>query len=512
MDQLTLNQYNRDFSRIAESYQLLKDQKITLDEYRTISGKYGIYPQPDYETDDLHLVRFRVAAGRLNKSKLRFLLMSIAKYKIAQIKLIHTQSIQIHDLSLDRIFHLILEAYEYGLISLGSGSNFPRNVVCSPLSGVEEGEYVNVMPYAEIANQFLVEQMESIRLPDKLEIAFSNSPKNVSRATFTDLGFAAKNNKCFEVYIAGGLAVEPKPGVLVGSNISPRKILYYIMAMIQLYSKHGIFHDRSKSRSSYLQRIFSREELIGEYRRELDLLLGGIDLDIHHSPRSVTKTGDESIETNRRIFRQKQKNLYYVEYKPVCGYMDAESFKRIYSNVEPLNQVEIRITPASSLYIINLNAKEAKKVYEATAGGADNSLEAAFTCAGSRYCTRGLADTDGLLLKSIEKFKSENVHSDFLPQIRISGCEISCSSHQVAGLGFQGIKSKDSDEFLVFHSGNDAQGKEVFSESDAVMTAKQIPDFLFALQKELKQVNMSYRDWILHFPDKMDSLIQQFSK
>lgn len=511
MDELTLKQYKEDFAKITSGFQSLLERQITLDEYRVLSGKYGIYPQPNYQNDSLHLVRFRVAAGRLNKNKLRFLLMSIAKYKIAQIKLIHTQSIQIHDLSLEKIFELILEAYEYSLISLGSGSNYPRNVVCSPLSGVEEGEFINVLPYAELANQFLVEQMDEFILPDKLEIAFSNSPKNVSRATFTDVGFVARNNKCFDVYIAGGLSIEPKLGVQVANNISPRKILYYIKAMIQLYSKYGIFGNRSESRSSYLQRLFAKDVLIAKFQEELNALYEHIDLDIHLTPRSVTKPANGEIATNHRIFKQKQKGLYYVEYKPICGYMDSESFKRIYSNIEALNQVEIRVTPSSSLYIINLNAKEAKRVYEATGGGAENPLEAAFTCAGSRYCTRGLADTDGLLLESIEKFRMEDTSSQLLPQIRISGCEISCSSHQVAGLGFQGIKTNDADAFLVFHSGNDYQNEEVFSESGVVVSAKQIPLFLYALNQTLKESKMNYPEWIRQYPDKMNALIRQFS-
>lgn len=512
MDEITLQHYQNDFQSILEHFQLLLDKKITLDQYRIVSGKYGIYPQPNFETTGLHLVRFRVAAGRLNKNKLRFLLMSIAKYKISQIKLIHTQSIQIHDLELSKIFELILEAYDYSLISLGSGSNFPRNVVCSPLSGVEAGEYMNVLPYAELANQFLVEQMNEMHLPDKLEIAFSNSPKNVSRATFTDLGFVARSNKCFDVYIAGGLSIEPKLGVLAASNISPRKILYYIQAMLALYAKHGVFRDRSKSRSSYLQYIFGTKDLITKYSEEVSNLLENVDLNIQHSPRSVTKSGNGSIPLNRRIFAQKQKNLYYVEYKPICGYMDAESFKRIYSIVEPMNQVEIRVTPSSSLFIINLNAREAFRVYEATGGGANNALETAFTCAGSRYCTRGLADTDGLLLESIEKFRFESVNADVLPQIRISGCEISCSSHQVAGLGFQGTKAQhgEKDAFYIYYSGNDTQNLEIFSEPSAMILAEQIPNFLFDLCHELKLSNQMYPAWIKEHSDRMETLIQKY--
>ena len=33
------------------------------------------------------------------------------------------------------------QALDAGIVTMGGGGDFPRNVMCSPLSGVEEGEY-----------------------------------------------------------------------------------------------------------------------------------------------------------------------------------------------------------------------------------------------------------------------------------------------------------------------------------------------------------------------------------
>lgn len=512
MEDILREKLQTELSHIKMSYQKLKIGKLSLQEYRVIAGKYGIYPQPDFMQTDLHLVRFRVAAGRLDKKKLRYLLISIANYNIKQIKLIHTQSIQIHNMQLDKIFEFIMEAWDYGFISLGSASNFPRNVICSPRSGVEIGEYINVFPYAEKANTYLLSIMDEIVIPDKFEIAFSNSPKNLSHATFCDLGFAARKNKCFDVYLAGGVGMQSTLGVLYEENASPKKILYYIKAMLNLYAKYGEYKDFTKSRSSYLQKKLGIKQLCKEFQDCYAKVKLSENLDVHIVPRSVTKVGKVVIEENERISKQKQKGLYTVSYKPICGYMDAEAFKKIYKNIEPLNQVEIRLTPFGSLDIINLNGTEAMKVYLATNGGASNDMESSLTCAGNQYCTRGVADTDNLLLDCLEKLSMEDLATGVLPQLRISGCEVSCSSHQVAELGFQGVQTKEGENaFLVYHSGQEIQGKELFSEPSNIMRVSAVPIFLKEVAEQVRASGMDFGEWILQNPQKMEECITKYA-
>ncbi len=57
-------------------------------------------------------------------------------------------------------------ALSHNIVTMGGGGDFPRNIMCPPLSGVEQGEYFNVLPYAEIAGEYL---MNFIRLKKCLE-------------------------------------------------------------------------------------------------------------------------------------------------------------------------------------------------------------------------------------------------------------------------------------------------------------------------------------------------------
>ena len=53
--------------------------------------------------------------------------------------------------------------------------------------------------------------IKTVKLPRKLKVGFSNSPANVTHATFRDLGFVAKENGTFDVYSAARQNTLPAP-------------------------------------------------------------------------------------------------------------------------------------------------------------------------------------------------------------------------------------------------------------------------------------------------------------
>ena len=90
------------------------------------------------------MLRLRMAGGRLTKDRLKFIVDSCDKYNIDRIKLTTCQSVQLHNLEAEDLCCLIEEAWNADMISRGGGGDFPRNVMASPLSGVQKGECFNV--------------------------------------------------------------------------------------------------------------------------------------------------------------------------------------------------------------------------------------------------------------------------------------------------------------------------------------------------------------------------------
>ena len=69
-----------------------------------------------------------------------------------------------------------------GLSRWGAAEIIPRNVMCSPLSGVEKDEYFDVVPWAEAAGEYL------------LSVHFCG--KNAAEAEGMLLQFAEKYSAC----------------------------------------------------------------------------------------------------------------------------------------------------------------------------------------------------------------------------------------------------------------------------------------------------------------------------
>lgn len=195
------------------------------------------------------MLRLRMPGGRITKEKLKFLVDAIAAYDVRRIHLTTCQTVQFHDLGMKAVCDIMEQAMEVGIITRGGGGDFPRNVMVSPLSGVEQGEYFDVLPYAERAGDYLMGMIKTVKLPRKLKVGFSNSPANVTHATFRDLGFMAKENGLFDVYSAGGLGNNYKMGVKVAENVKPEEVLYYVEAMVRTFTTYGNYESRAKSRT-----------------------------------------------------------------------------------------------------------------------------------------------------------------------------------------------------------------------------------------------------------------------
>ena len=117
---------------------------------------------------DTACLRLRLPGGRLTKERLGFIAECAEKYSVPRMKLTTCQTIQMHDLPPQSVVEIMKRALDYDIITRGGGGDFPRNVMVSPLTGVEQGEYFDVMPTAQAVNDYLLAQVREIRLPRKL--------------------------------------------------------------------------------------------------------------------------------------------------------------------------------------------------------------------------------------------------------------------------------------------------------------------------------------------------------
>ena len=529
-----MTEFKEDLKDFREMTEKFYAKEVSVKDYKGFSGGSGSYAQRGGEAS---MLRLRMPGGRITKEKLKFLVDAIAAYDVRRVHLTTCQTVQFHDLGMKAVCDIMEQAMEVGIVTRGGGGDFPRNVMVSPLSGVEQGEYFDVLPYAERAGDYLMGIIKTVKLPRKLKVGFSNSPANVTHATFRDLGFVAKENGCFDVYSAGGLGNNYKMGVKVAEDVKPEEVLYYVEAMVRTFTTYGNYESRAKSRTRYMQETLGVEgykkayqekliEVKAEFKDSLliKLIKGSsvsveqesnteesiVNIKEQESPLKNVVAYPQTESASVRVIAQKQAGLYAVAYHPVGGMVPAQKFGEIYAIIKDTANVEVRVAPDETLYIINLEEEQAEKIHKITADGAKNFFETSVSCIGSTVCQIGLRDSQGLLASIVEAVEPYHFADGVLPRIHISGCPSSCGTHQIGKLGFRGasksVNGKAEPAFAFYVNGQDAQGEERFGEEWGIMLATDIPKFFIELGKVISGEKLTYEQWYENNQDALKEI------
>lgn len=477
-------------------------------EYKGFSGLYGSYAQRGGKAG---MLRLRMTAGRVTKEKLAFVAGAIRKYQVDMAHFTTCETIQLHNLQPDAIAGIMEEALDVGIITIGGGGDYPRNVMCSPLSGVEKGEYFDVMPWAEAAGEYLMTFVTQKKMPRKLKVAFSNSPANMPHATYRDLGFAAREDGTFDVYSAGGLGNNPRFGVKVAEAVDPQDILYYIKAMWLTFCAYGNYENRGKARTRYMQEALGGPEQYAKaYLEKLkEVYDSGEDLKISVTVPEGSKRGSGSI-SGARILEQKQDGLYTVVWHPIGGQPKPESLCALSDAVQDMEDVEMRLAPDETAYIINLTAEEAEKVLAVTQDTAETLFETSVSCIGASICQVGARDSQSLLRACVQAVRRADIPNGALPQIHISGCPSSCGTHQTGAIGFRGaakmVDKKPQSAFLLYINGEERQGQETMGKEVGTILESQIPAFLVELGRTVAESGKDFTAWKAANPEGIETI------
>lgn len=520
MNQELMKEFKADLKEFREMTEKFYAKEVSVKDYKGFSGEFGSYAQKGGEAS---MIRLRMPGGRVTKEKLKFLADSVEKYDVKRAHITTCQTVQFHDLDAKAVCDIMEQAMDVGIITRGGGGDFPRNTMVSPLSGVEQGEYFDVLPYAEKAGDYLMGIIKTVKLPRKLKVGFSNSPANVTHATFRDLGFVAKENGTFDVYSAGGLGNNYRMGVKVAEDAKPEEVLYYVEAMVRTFTTYGNYESRAKSRTRYMQETLgidgyrkAYQEKLAEVKAEYnDSLL--IKLEGKVDENVILETAEsypQKEAASERILPQKQAGLYAVAYHPIGGIVPVKKFGEIYNIVKDVANAEVRIAPDETLYMINLNASQAKAVAAITEDGARNLFETSVSCIGSTVCQIGLRDSQGLLASIVAAVEPYHFADGVLPRIHISGCTSSCGTHQIGKLGFHGaskrVDGKMQPAFAFHVNGADAQGEEHFGEEWGTMVAEEIPDFFVELGQMISAEHVTYESWYTQNQEKLKKIAEKY--
>ena len=302
----------------------------------------------------------------------------------------------------------------------------------------------------------------------------------------------------------------------VAENVPPEKILYYIKAMWLTFRAYGNYGNRGRARTRYMQEMLGGpQEYVKAYQEKLKSVFeSGEDLDLKVEPHEIQKKEDGTRISGRRILPQKQNGLYTVIWHPVGGLPRPEDLCRLSDALADMEEVELRLSPDETIYIINLTGEEAEEILRVTADSAETVFETSVSCIGAQICQVGLRDSQGLLKKCIQAVREAGIPDGALPQMHISGCPSSCGTHQTGALGFRGsfllVDKNPEPAFVLYVNGCEIQGQERFGHEVGTMLEEKIPAFLVEMGQTVADSGMDFADWLRENPDGVDHLAKKY--
>lgn len=491
------------------------EKEMSKMDFKHASGGMGVYAQRDGQS---FMIRLRVASGILNLEQLKLVQYFSHKYNLEQIHLTTRQAIQLHGLTIDEVCDIMEEGIHKDMYTRGGGGNFPRNVAISPLSGVDPEEAFDVTLYATKVNEHFMSKITTYKLPRKLKVSFSSSPKDAANATINDLGFLAvkKDGKdYFRLFIAGGMGKNPIKGAEFDELVEPKDVLYHVEAMTNLFIEKGNYENKNKARTRYILMEMGEEALIECYKKHLKEVKEKCNLDLNLTPKEYNKKGIESNIKDNRLFSQKQNGLYAVYVHPVNGQLKVSDLDKIIDTVKDMDDIEIRLAMSEGFYIRNLNGEEAKKVLDLTENMTGKyKIEQSTACIGVPICQMGIAESQDTLSEIIAYLKEKNYTSDTLPRIHISGCNNSCATHQVSPIGFAGkkkrVNDKTEDAFELHMGGCVGEDKTKLGKIYGDILRKDVPSFLYDMSKAIESSNLEFYEYLAQNENEVNEIVNKY--
>lgn len=506
--------FREDFLKLEDASHKYDADELDAKGFKAVSTSFGGYLQ----RGDLQMLRIRVPGGRLSVEHARAVVECCRYYGLEQLKITTGEALQIHDLDSHAARRLVLRLLDAGIVTFGAGGDNPNNVSAPPLTGLSNESRFDVLPYALATEECYLHHVGVSPLPRKFKVGFADSTEDETHVTMKDLGFMANPDGTFQVWIAGGMGIKPRMGLMAAESVAPTQVVYHALGMLELFSERGNRTLRAKSRSRFLQESMGADQLLEEYRARVAALeeAGGLDVPLAPSFPPIQKAGDGGAAPHDwRVVAQRQPGLFAVRYHPMGGYLSVGALQNLVALAEPWDCVEFRLTPHGGLYVVNLSSAEAWKVLEATLDGARTPFEASSTCVGHRRCDIGVADSQELMRECVAAVREAGLSARALPCMGVSGCMSSCGDSPIAALGWRGMRRKVEgemcDAFALSIGGSCAQGCERIAPEECTMLASDIPAFLVELGRAVDASGMDFNEWFKGHADELRAMAAAYA-
>ena len=457
------------------------------------------------------------------------------------------ENVQFHHIPLAECPGVLRLLGAAGLSTREACGNTVRNVVGSPLAGVDREEVFDPTPYLAAYVRFGVRHPITQNFPRKFKSAFTGTEsRDRVAAAIQDLTFVSQvrvvdgvEQKGFRVYCGGGTSIMPRLAKPLYEFVGVGDYLRVALAVWTVFNNaESLRKNRMMARLKVLIDRIGLEafrELVdgelagigaidpapymglGEVLRESPPALTGLgawsDGDgVAGDGADLAAYGEGEPEGFRRwlatnVEGQRQAGYFVVHVKPDRGNLSAGQFRGLAGLVRRYTGGQARATQEQNLALRFVPGGVLREVWEAldSMGLAEADARAitnVVSCPGTDSCKLGITSSMGLagaLREEMREWDSGLLDDGGVRDIRIkmSGCPNGCGLHHIANIGFHGAALKGAEgrqapAYELFLGGNYGDSRVEDSRVGTRIPRVKIP--AKAAPGVLRQIVTYYRD------------------
>ncbi|RYX85984.1 nitrite/sulfite reductase [bacterium] len=404
----------------------------------------GVYQQRP--KDGYFMMRIKVAGGIAPTNQIRGFASIARKYADSIADITTRQAIQLHWLTIENMPAITeeLDAIDLGVNKgfFGACGDITRNIVTSPLTGIEPEQVIDPLPFMNEANYFFSTAPEYADLPRKFKVAILGHRAG-GQVEINDLSFygvkRSDGSVGFGVLVGGGLSTEPHIAQDLNVFVKEEQAMKVMEAVVQTYRDFGYRKSRKHARIKYLVADWGAEK----FRSEIEKVLGYTLPDAEPQP-----TNYRGYEDHYGAHAQIQEGLSYIGVPVIGGRVTSDQWDGVADLADEYGSGEVRFTVMQSFYIPNVKNENVATVLQKVAALGFNVAPSPLysgmvACTGIQYCNLAVAETKNRA-KDVALWLDENVKFSEAEHFRvnINGCPNSCGQHWIADIGFQGCQKK----------------------------------------------------------------------
>ncbi|WP_218081094.1 ferredoxin--nitrite reductase [Anthocerotibacter panamensis] len=392
------------------------------------------------------MVRLRVPGGILTSVQLQMIGDILENFSdVKQLDITTRQNLELRGLCLEDILAVMDRLQSVGITTVQSGMDNVRNIVGSPVAGLDPEELIDVRPLVQELQDAITNagtgNFDLSNLPRKFNISITGDRENSAHAEINDIGFIPARRAGqtgFNVLVGGVLnSQRATPALPLDCFVLPHEVTPLSVAILEVYRDYGPREQRTQARMIHLIEQWG----LAKFRAMVETAFG-------HP--LTPAAGEEFIDYHKRdhigVHPQKQEGFYFVGLHVPIGRIYAPQVLEVARLAETYGTGEVRFTVEQSLLIPHVHQSRLDELFhepllQQFSPDPDPLLRGLVSCTGAQFCNLAIIETKERALK-LTHILAEELEIPQPVRIHWSGCPNSCGQPQLGDIGLVGTKTK----------------------------------------------------------------------